>query len=54
MFMYSILLIPLNRSKLPAAIRVRGFRMGVLVWATMLYGSLAAMTIYKQVPILFR
>jgi len=54
MFVYSILLIALNRSKLPAAIRIKGFRVGVLVWATMLYGSLAAMTIYKQVPTLFR
>jgi hypothetical protein len=54
MFIYSILLILLNRSKLPAAIRIRGFRIGVLVWAVMLYGSLAAMTIYTQVPKLFR
>jgi hypothetical protein len=54
MFVYSILLIALNRSKLPAAIRIKGFRVGVLVWATMLYGSLAAMTIYQQVPTLFR
>jgi hypothetical protein len=54
MFIYSILLIALNRSKLPAAIRIKGFRIGVLGWATILYGSLAAVTIYKQVPILFR
>jgi hypothetical protein len=54
MFMYSIFLIALNRSKLPAAIRIKGFRVGVLVWSTILFGSLATMTIYKQVPILFR
>ena len=54
MFIYSILLIALNRSKLPAAIRINGFRIAVLGWATILYGSLAAMTIYTQVPALFR
>ena len=54
MFLYSMLLIALNRSKLPAAIRIRPFRIGVLVWATILYGSLAAVTIYTQLPALFR
>lgn len=54
MFVYSMLLIALNRSKLPAAIRIRPFRIGVLIWATILYGSLAAVTIYTQLPALFR
>jgi len=54
MFVYSILLIALNRSKLPAAIRINAFRVGTLAWATILYGSLAAVTVYKQVPALFR
>jgi hypothetical protein len=54
MFIYSILLIALNRSKLPAAIRIKGLRVGALVWATVLYGSLAALTVYTQLPVLFR
>lgn len=54
MFIYAILLIALNRLKLPAAIRINGLRVGVLVWAAILYGSLAAVTIYNQVPTLFR
>jgi hypothetical protein len=54
MFVYSMLLIALNRSKLPAVIRINGSRVAALVWATILYGSLAAVTIYKQIPVLFR
>jgi hypothetical protein len=38
MFIYSCLLLVLNRGHLPAAIRVRGVRMGALVWAILYYG----------------
>jgi uncharacterized protein YjeT (DUF2065 family) len=54
MFLYSMLLIALNRTKLPAAIRITPFRTATLVWSTLLFGSLAALTIYTQVQLLFR
>ncbi len=48
MFLYSALLIKLNRQRLPAPIRIRGFRVAALVWATALFGTLAALTIWQQ------
>lgn len=48
MFLYSGLLIALNRRHLPAAIRVRGVRLGVLVWAILFFGALAALTVWQQ------
>ena len=49
MFMYSGLLILLNRTKLPAPIRIRGPRIAALAWAVAFYGILAAMTLWQQV-----
>lgn len=54
MFLYSMLLIALNRKMLPAAIRITPFRTATLVWSTLLFGSLAALTIYTQVQSLLR
>jgi hypothetical protein len=54
MFMYSILLIALNRKMLPAAIRITPFRVGTLVWSTLMFGFLAGLTIYTQVQLLLR
>jgi hypothetical protein len=48
MFMYSMLLIALNRKMLPPAIRITPFRTATLVWSTLLFGSLAAYTVYDQ------
>ena len=48
MFMYSGLLIALNRRHLPAAIRVGAFRLAVLVWSMSFFGLLAALTIWQQ------
>ena len=53
MFVYSILLIRLNRRELPAPVRIGQFRITTLVWSTLLFGSLAAVTIYTQLPLLF-
>jgi hypothetical protein len=39
---------------LPAAIRITPFRTATLVWSTLLFGSLAALTIYTQVQSLLR
>jgi hypothetical protein len=49
MFVYSILLIQLNRRGLPPALRVRGFRLGMLVFATMFYGFFAGWLVVVQV-----
>jgi hypothetical protein len=54
MFLYSMLLIALNTKKLPAAIRIGPFRTAALVWSTLLFGTLAALTIYTQGQLLWR
>ena len=48
MFLYSMLLIALNKKHLPVPIRVRGFRLGVLVWSSLAFGVLTVVTIYFQ------
>lgn len=49
MFVYSILLIQLNRRGLPPAIRVRGVRLAMLVFATLFYGFFAGWLVVVQV-----
>ena len=49
MFIYSALLLLLNRKVLPEPIRIKGFRIGVLVWAFGLFGVLSVLTIIDQV-----
>ncbi|ONK11921.1 Nramp family divalent metal transporter [Streptomyces sp. MP131-18] len=53
MFIYSGLLIAINRRMLPKAIRIRGFRLAALVWSILLFGVLAALTFNEQVRKLF-
>jgi hypothetical protein len=48
MFVYSGLLILINRRRLPAPIRVRSVRLAALVWATALFGVLGGVTIWQQ------
>jgi hypothetical protein len=48
MFLYSFLLIMLNRGALPAAIAPSPFRVATLVWSTLFFGVLAALTIWQQ------
>jgi hypothetical protein len=48
MFLYSYLLILLNRRALPAAIAVRSYRLAVLVWSTLFFGILSGLTIWQQ------
>ena len=48
MFLYSLLLIVLNRRALPPAIMPNGFRVATLVWSTLFFGILAALTIWQQ------
>jgi hypothetical protein len=53
MFIYSALLIIINRRMLPTAIRITPFRIGALVWAVLLFGVLAILTIQQQFALLF-
>jgi hypothetical protein len=48
MFLYSLLLIFLNRRALPAAIAVRSYRVAALVWSTVFFGALSVITIWQQ------
>lgn len=50
MFMYSLLLILLNRRVLIPAIRPGPGRVATLVWAFLLFGILSLLTIIQQVP----
>jgi hypothetical protein len=49
MFIYSILLIKLNRQSLPDAIKVKGVRLGALAFAVLFYGFFAGWLIVVQV-----
>ena len=49
MFVYSILLIQLNRRALPPALRVRGVRLGMLMFATVFYGFFSGWLVLVQV-----
>ncbi|MGH9160560.1 MAG: Nramp family divalent metal transporter, partial [Vicinamibacteraceae bacterium] len=48
MFVYSILLVQLNRRGLPPAIRVRGLRLGMLLFAVVFYGFFAGWLILLE------
>jgi hypothetical protein len=49
MFIHSGLLILINRKTLPAAIRIRGVRLAMLVWAVLLFGTLSVLTFRDQI-----
>ena len=53
MFIYSGLLILINRKILPEPIRIRGLRLVMLVWAIALFGTLSALTFRDQLGKLF-
>jgi hypothetical protein len=53
MFMYSGLLILINRKILPAQIRVRGVRLGMLIWSILLFGVLSVLTFQDRISDLF-
>lgn len=52
MFLYSMLLIALNKKLLPEPIRVRGVRTAALIWSSVAFGALTVITIYVQVQTL--
>lgn len=47
MFLYSFLLILLNRRYLPGPIRPRWYRVAAMGWSVLLYGALAALTLWQ-------
>ena len=49
MFIYSGLLILINRRTLPAPIRIRGVRLAALIWAILLFGTLSVLTFQDQI-----
>jgi hypothetical protein len=53
MFLYSGLLIVINRKTLPAPIRVRGWRLAGLIWSILLFGTLSVLTFSAQISKLF-
>jgi hypothetical protein len=53
MFIYSALLILINRKSLPAPIRVRGWRLAGLIWSVLLFGVLSVLTFSDQLGKLF-
>jgi len=53
MFLYSGLLILINRRILPAPIRVRGVRLAALIWSILLFGVLSALTFQDRIGELF-
>jgi len=53
MFLYSALLVLVNRRTLPPQLRIRGGRLAVMVWAFLLFGTLSAITFVVQGRTLF-
>jgi hypothetical protein len=51
MFVYSMLLIVLNRATLPAPLRPRGYRVAALVGSAAFFGLLSALTVMQQVKV---
>lgn len=49
MFIYSGLLIAINRKMLPKQIRIGGFRLAALIWSILLFGVLAVLTLWQQI-----
>ena len=53
MFVYSVLLIQLNRGMLPKVIGLGGVRLGALVWAVLFYGGFSLVLLWDQLTQLF-
>jgi len=52
MCLYSVLLLIINRRHLPQPIRIRSYRLAAILWAALLFGTLAALTIRQQITAL--
>jgi hypothetical protein len=49
MFVYSALLIRLNRKALPGAIKLKGIRLWAMVWAVVLFGGFSFYVVWTGV-----
>lgn len=54
MCVYAALLIVINRRLLPEPIRVRSYRLGMLIFATVVFGTLAVLTAWQQISAALR
>ena len=52
MFVYSVLLIRLNRGVLPREIGLKGGRLVAIIWAVIFYGVFSAILLYDQATVL--
>ena len=48
MFIYSMLLLVINRRFLPAPLKVRGIRFAVLLWAVALFGVMSVLVVINE------
>ena len=48
MFIYSGLLILINRRSLPPSVRITGFRTATMVWSVLLFGTASVIAISDQ------
>ena len=53
MFIYSILLLVMNRTALPPSIKIRSYRVAALIWSTVFFGFMAVLALNEQVRKLF-
>jgi hypothetical protein len=53
MFIYSILLLVMNRTALPDSIKVRSYRVAALIWSTVFFGFMAVLALNEQIRKLF-
>ena len=53
MFVYSMLLIQLNRGMLPSAVGLKGVRFGAVIWAVVFYGGFSLFLVYDKAGQLF-
>jgi ABC-type multidrug transport system fused ATPase/permease subunit len=50
MFIYSILLIQLNRTALPGAIKIRGGRLAAMLWSVLFFGYFTLFLVFFDIP----
>jgi uncharacterized membrane-anchored protein len=53
MFIYSILLIQLNRRALPKQIKITGLRLGVMAFSVLFFGVFSVLLVYDEGKALF-
>jgi hypothetical protein len=53
MFIYSILLIQLNRRALPKEIKITGLRLGVMAFSVLFFGIFSILLLYDEGKALF-